>query len=110
MNKNISNENIKTSVKECIKAVFPKIKIYSVEPKNFNDTELSLKNKKIIYNKKYSNSICDALLAPRPGKVTFPINKRLITKGISVTDQQVKEAIIFLYRKLSSRCIRKVKR
>ena len=27
MNKNISNENIKTSVKECIKAVFPKIKI-----------------------------------------------------------------------------------
>ena len=83
-----------------IKNIFPKIKIYSVEPKHFNDTELSLKNKKIIYNKKNSNSICDALLAPRPGKITFPINKKLITKGISVTDQQVKEAIIFLAENL----------
>ena len=83
-----------------IKSIFPKVKIYSVEPKNFNDTELSIKNKKIVYNKKYSKSICDALLAPRPGKVTFPINKKLITKGISVTDEQVKEAIIFLAENL----------
>ena len=37
------------------------------------------------------NSICDALLADKPGKITFEINKLNLTSGLSVSD---KEALI----------------
>ena len=37
------------------------------------------------------NSICDALLADKPGKITFKINKLNLTSGLSVSD---KEALI----------------
>ena len=37
------------------------------------------------------NSICEALLADKPGKITFEINKLNLTSGLSVSD---KEALI----------------
>ena len=77
-----------------LKKNFPKIKNYSVEPNDLNDTQISLKKKKIISNKKSATSICDALLAPRPGKVTFPINKKNVFSGLAVSDYEVKKAII----------------
>ncbi len=79
-----------------LKKKFPKINIYSVEPEEFNDTQLSLQTKSIIRNKKNAKSICDALLAPEPGKITFPINKLNIKKGLSVSDKEVKKTIIDL--------------
>ena len=39
-----------------LKHYYPNIKNYSVEPENFNDTQLSLENKKIVSNKKLSQS------------------------------------------------------
>ena len=41
-------------------------------------------------------SICDALLAPKPGDITFPINLRHLVGGISVSDEEVKKTIILL--------------
>ena len=75
---------------------FPNIKSYSVEPEGFDDTKKSLENKKIIKNSLNSVSFCDALLAPMPGRITFPINLKNLEGGISVSDKEVKEAIISL--------------
>ena len=83
-----------------LKAKFPKINIYSAEPNQFNDTQLSLKTNSIVRNKKNSKSICDALLAAEPGKITFPINKLNIKKGLSVSDNEVKKTIINLAENL----------
>ena len=55
-----------------LKHAFPNIKNFAVEPEEFNDTQLSLKNNSIVKNKESAKSICDALLAPQPGDVTFP--------------------------------------
>ena len=71
-------------ISTAIKEKFKNAKIYSVEPKNFDDTKKSLKNS-IISNSMKHNSICDALLAEKPGKITFEIN-RLINLP-SVTDE-----------------------
>ncbi len=76
--------------------VFPKLKSYSVEPNGFEDTKISLENKKITKNNEYKRSICDALLAPMPGDITFPINLKNIDYGISVSDEEVKKTIILL--------------
>jgi threonine dehydratase len=79
-----------------LKHEFPNLKSYSIEPEGFDDTKISLENKKIIKNSSKTESICDALLAPMPGDITFPINLQNLEGGISVSDEEVKKTIIFL--------------
>ena len=79
-----------------LKHVFPNIKNFAVEPEDFNDTQLSLKYNSIITNKESAKSICDALLAPYPGNITFSINKSTLSGGLSVSDKEVKKTIIEL--------------
>ena len=79
-----------------LKYVFPNIKNFAVEPEEFNDTQLSLKNNFIVKNKESAKSICDALLAPQPGDVTFPINQTTLNGGLAVSDKEVKKTIIEL--------------
>jgi len=79
-----------------LKYVFPNIKNFAVEPEEFNDTQLSLKNNSIVKNKESAKSICDALLAPQPGNVTFPINQTTLNGGLAVSDKEVKKTIIEL--------------
>ena len=78
-------------ISTAIKEKFQNAKIYSVEPENFDDTKKSLEENSIIANSMKHNSICDALLADKPGKITFEINKLNLTSGLSVSD---KEALI----------------
>ncbi len=78
-------------ISTAIKEKFQNAKIYSVEPENFDDTKKSLEKNSIIPNSMKHNSICDALLAEKPGKITFEINKLNLTSGLSVSD---KEALI----------------
>ena len=78
-------------ISTAIKEKFHNAKIYSVEPENFDDTKKSLEENSIIPNSMKHTSICDALLADKPGKITFEINKLNLTSGLSVSD---KEALI----------------
>ena len=75
-------------ISTAIKEKFKNAKIYSVEPENFDDTKKSLKENSIISNSMKHVSICDALLAEKPGKITFEINRLNLTAGISVTDKE----------------------
>ena len=83
-----------------LKHFFPDICIYSVEPLDFDDTKKSLENKMIISNQTGSRSICDALLAHQPGKLTFEINKLNLEGGLVVTEEEVKKTIIILAENL----------
>lgn len=83
-----------------LKYQFPKIKCYSVEPDEFNDTQISLDKKIISSVNKGAKSICDALLAPRPGDITFLINQTTLVGGLSVNDYEVKKTIIQLAENL----------
>ena len=79
-----------------LKRNFSNIDNYSVEPEDFNDTLLSLRQNDIVSNKSSSSSICDALLAPQPGKITFEINQSTLKKGLDVRDQEVRKTIKIL--------------
>ena len=83
-----------------LKHKFPNIKSYSVEPEKFNDTQISLEKDKISSLTKEEHSICDALLAKKPGIITFPINKRTLNGGLTVSDIEVKKTIIKLAENL----------
>ena len=66
---------------------------HAVEPEEFNDTQLSLHNDKIVSNNNLSQSICDALLAHQPGKLTFAINRLTLEGGLTVSALDVKKTI-----------------
>ena len=83
-----------------LKYKFPKVDCYSVEPEEFNDTQISLEKNKITSVAEGSQSICDALLAPQPGGITFSINKEILKGGLSVSDNEVKNTIIQLAENL----------
>ncbi|MDC0228057.1 threonine/serine dehydratase [Alphaproteobacteria bacterium] len=76
-----------------IKDKFKNAKIYSVEPENFDDTKKSLKANQIISNSMTHKSICDALLADKPGNITFKVNLKNLTSGISVSDKEALSAM-----------------
>ena len=81
-----------------IRAKFEKTKIFSVEPEYFDDTKKSLENNEIISNSMNHKSICDALLAKKPGNITFGINKLNLTSGLSVTDNEALKAMNAAYK------------
>lgn len=78
----------------------PKTAIYTVEPKDFDDTRRSLAGGERVSNVEGGQSICDAMLTPTPGRLTFSINRRLATGGLAVSDAEVAEAMAFAYRTL----------
>jgi len=47
-----------------------------------------------------TRSICDALLAPEPGLLTFAINRQLLAGGLAVSDEDVRAAIAYAARTL----------
>ena len=79
-----------------LKHKYPNIRSYAVEPFGFDDTKKSLIEKKIISNEVGLTSICDAIITPQPGKLTFPINLHNLFGGIVVSDKEVKKSIKFL--------------
>ena len=79
-----------------LKHKYPNIRSYAVEPFGFDDTKKSLNEKKIISNEVGLTSICDAIITPQPGKLTFPINLHNLFGGIVVSDEEVKKSIKFL--------------
>ncbi len=83
-----------------VKETSPNTQIYTLEPAAYNDTEQSLAAGHRIKLTPDSTSICDALMAPSPGELTFPIMHAKGVSGISVTDDEVKAAIRFAYQAL----------
>jgi threonine dehydratase len=78
----------------------PDAAVYSVEPEGYDDTARSLATGIIQHVDPAARSICDALLAPHPGTVTFPLNHTLLAGGLVVTDAEVRAAMRFAFREL----------
>jgi threonine dehydratase len=81
-------------------ALIPGVEIYAVEPADFDDTARSLAAHRRFSNPPGRKTICDALMGPTPGELTFAINDRLLAGGLAVTDREVQAAMAFAFRVL----------
>jgi threonine dehydratase len=81
-------------------ALSPVTSVFSVEPVEFDDTARSLVAGERLANPADARSICDALLAERPGALTFEINQRLLRGGLRVSDDEVRTAMRFAFEHL----------
>jgi threonine dehydratase len=83
-----------------VKARVPNAKLYTAEPVGFDDHARSFRSGRRETNPALSGTICDALMAPTPGELTFAINRTLVAEGSAVSDQEVGLAVAFAFREL----------
>ena len=76
------------------------VRMYTAEPDDYDDTAQSLAagQRKMVDTS--VPSICDALLTPSPGELTFDILKRRVTAGLVVDESEVRAAMRFAFREL----------
>ena len=78
----------------------PGLKVRPCEPENFDDTARSLASGRIERNAALQGSICDAIITPQPGNITFPILKRLCGPGLVVSDKEAQKAMALAFTRL----------
>ena len=77
----------------------PDMIVHPVEPEHFDDVTRSLASGKIERNTKMGG-LCDAIVTPQPGNLTFPIMQTLCSAGIVVTEDQALMAMVHAYARL----------
>lgn len=83
-----------------IRGIEPRTAVYSVEPEGLDDTARSLRAGERVTNDPAARSMCDALQAPTPGRLTFEINRELLAEGLAVSDREVETAMRFTFLNL----------
>jgi len=83
-----------------VDALSPATEVFTVEPEGFDDTLRSLETGERMTNRPDARSICDAIVTPSPGELTFALNRRLLKGGLAVSDEEVLRAVAFAFRKL----------
>ncbi|WP_343081588.1 threonine/serine dehydratase [Ostreiculturibacter nitratireducens] len=83
-----------------LEAWAPGLRIRPVEPADFDDVKRSLASGRIEKNPKATGSLCDAILTPSPGSITFPILSRIAGPGLSVTDDEALRGMALAFSRL----------
>jgi threonine dehydratase len=83
-----------------LQATFPGAAVRTVEPAGFDDFARSLAAGERLRNLRTAGSACDALLAVTPGDLTFPLGRRVLSGGISVTDAAAFAAMRYAFSRL----------
>ena len=78
----------------------PGMRVRPVEPEGFDDVARSLASGRIERNTGPAVGLCDAIITPSPGDMTFPIMARLCGPGLVVTDAQAKSAMRVAFERL----------
>jgi threonine dehydratase len=95
-----SGGGLVAGVATAVKHRWPAASMLVAEPKDFNDHARSLAAGERVANPAGVASICDALLAPKPGEITFAVNRRLLSGGISASDEDILRTMRFALLRL----------
>lgn len=82
-----------SGIATALAAKAPGLQVRPVEPEGFDDVARSLRSGGIEKNNGPEVGLCDAVLTPSPGQLTFPVMHQLCGAGIVVSDAQVKAAM-----------------
>ncbi|GAB1479091.1 threonine/serine dehydratase [Paracoccaceae bacterium] len=78
----------------------PGLRVRPAEPAGFDDTARSLASGRRERNAALAGSLCDAIVTPSPGEITFPILQRLCGPGLVVTDDEALRAMALAFAHL----------
>ncbi|MBL9057812.1 MAG: threonine/serine dehydratase [Rhodobacteraceae bacterium] len=80
-----------------LEARAPGLRVRPAEPAGFDDTARSLASGRRERNAALAGSLCDAIVTPSPGEITFPILQRLCGPGLVVTDEEAMRAMALAF-------------
>jgi len=83
-----------------LEARAPGLRVRPAEPEGFDDVKRSLEAGRIERNAALSGNICDAIITPQPGNLTFPILHRLCGPGLAVSEEEALRAMRLAFRHL----------
>ena len=78
----------------------PGMRVRPAEPEGFDDVTRSLISGKIERNTRLDGSLCDAIITPQPGNLTFPIMRALCGPGVVVTEDECLRAMALAFERL----------
>lgn len=78
----------------------PEMAVRPVEPEGFDDVARSLRTGAIQRNNRTDGSICDAIITPQPGNITFPILLAHCGAGVVVTEDDCLRAMGIAFERL----------
>lgn len=83
-----------------IRSLIPGAKVYGVEQEGYDDHALSRKAGRRIKIKPKKSTMCDALMATTPGKMTWSINSKTVTDFLVVNEDEIAHAVAFAFLRL----------
>jgi threonine dehydratase len=95
-----SGGGLVAGVATAVKARYPNVTMIVAEPEGFDDHGRSLRAGKREAHHAEGRTICDALMAAIPGELTFAVNSKLLSHGVTASDAEVGAAVGFAYREL----------
>ncbi|RVV97291.1 threonine/serine dehydratase [Mesobaculum littorinae] len=78
----------------------PNLRLRTAEPEGFDDVARSLAAGTPQRNDRQSGSLCDAIVTPEPGALTFPILKAHAGPGLVVSDDEAMRAVALAFLRL----------
>ncbi|MFN3644662.1 MAG: threonine/serine dehydratase [Gemmobacter sp.] len=78
----------------------PGLRVRTAEPAGFDDTARSLAAGRRLRNAAAAGSICDAIVTPEPGQITFAVLQALAGPGLAVTDDEALRAMALAFAHL----------
>jgi threonine dehydratase len=81
-------------------ALSPDTRIYGAEPTAYNDHQMSLRQGKRVKLQATPHTLCDAIMTPTPGALTWPINTKSLSDVYTVSDQECLRAMRLAHQAL----------
>jgi threonine dehydratase len=83
-----------------LKEISPDLPLHAVEPEGYDDTRLSLEAGERRSINPGAPTLCDAIMGPAPGELTFAINRSRIESSLVISDDDALEAMATAFETL----------
>jgi len=79
----------------------PQTQIFGAEPRDYNDHQMSLRAGHRVSIQNTPHTLCEAIMTPTPGELTWPINSKSLRDVFTVTDEECLHAMKVAYEDLN---------
>lgn len=87
-------------VATAVRGISERTCLFGVEPEGYDDHRQSLRSGNRVKIQPVQGTLCDALMAPMPGILTWEINSKLVSDFLVVSEDEVAHAVSFAFRYL----------
>jgi len=78
----------------------PNTEVYGAEPTAYNDHQLSLRSGERVRLQTTEPTLCEAIMTPQPGELTWPINSKSLRDVFTVSDEECLHAMKVAHEEL----------